>query len=107
MSDHAAPGACLTHPDAAARHALATFACIGNKAVVRTGPAAGTVGLVRLSSREVDARRRAHEERFAALLADFERLDLQPVVLSSADPDEVLGAFLDWAAVREQMPVLA
>jgi Domain of unknown function (DUF4438) len=45
-ADHAAPGACLTHPDTAARHALATYACVGNKAVVRTGPAAGTVGTV-------------------------------------------------------------
>jgi hypothetical protein len=45
-ADHAAPGACLTHPDAAARHALAAFACIGNKAVVRTGAAAGAVGSV-------------------------------------------------------------
>ena len=31
-SDHAAPGACLVHPDPAARHALATYACIGNPA---------------------------------------------------------------------------
>lgn len=45
-ADHAAPGACLTHPDAAARHALAAFACIGNRAVIRTGPAAGAVGTV-------------------------------------------------------------
>jgi hypothetical protein len=28
-------------------------------------------------------------------------------VLASAEPDEVLEAFLGWAAVREQMPVLA
>jgi len=45
-ADHAAPGACLVHPDAAARHALAAFACIGNRVVVRTGPAAGAVGSV-------------------------------------------------------------
>ena len=45
-ADHAAPGACLMHPDAAARHALAAFACIGNQVVVRTGPAAGAVGSV-------------------------------------------------------------
>jgi len=45
-ADHAAPGACLMHPDAAARHALAAFACIGNRVVVRTGPAAGAVGSV-------------------------------------------------------------
>jgi hypothetical protein len=44
--DHAAPGACLVHPDAAARHALAAYACIGNTARVRTGRAAGARGMV-------------------------------------------------------------
>ena len=44
--DHAAPGACLTHPDAAARHALSVYACIGNTARVRTGRAAGARGVV-------------------------------------------------------------
>lgn len=44
--DHAAPGACLTHPDAAARHALSAYACIGNSAQVRTGRAAGARGVV-------------------------------------------------------------
>jgi hypothetical protein len=45
-ADHAAPGACLMHPDPAARHALAAFACLGNRAVVRTGAASGAVGRV-------------------------------------------------------------
>lgn len=45
-ADHAAPGACLLHPDAAARHALTAFACIGNRVVIRTGPATGAVGSV-------------------------------------------------------------
>jgi len=45
-ADHAAPGACLLHPDPAARHALAALACIGNRAVVRTGAAAGAAGSV-------------------------------------------------------------
>jgi hypothetical protein len=84
-----------------------SFPPVGGLGVPLADPATGAIGLVRLSGREVDARRRAHEERFAGLLADFERLDLQPVVLSSADPDIVLGEFLGWAAVREQMPVLA
>jgi len=44
--DHAAPGACLTHPDDAARHALSAYACIGNQARVRTGRAAGARGAV-------------------------------------------------------------
>jgi Domain of unknown function (DUF4438) len=45
-ADHAAPGACLVHSDPAARHALATYACIGNEAVVTTGGAAGARGAV-------------------------------------------------------------
>ncbi len=45
-ADHAAPGACLVHPDPASRHALASYACIGNQARVRTGRAAGARGVV-------------------------------------------------------------
>jgi hypothetical protein len=45
-ADHAAPGACLVHPDPAARLGLATYACIGNRAQVRTGAAAGARGAV-------------------------------------------------------------
>ncbi len=44
--DHAAPGACLTHGDAAARHALVLYSCIGNEAEVRTGAASGARGAV-------------------------------------------------------------
>jgi Domain of unknown function (DUF4438) len=46
VADHAAPGACLVHPDPAARHALASYACIGNQVRVRTGQAAGARGVV-------------------------------------------------------------
>ena len=45
-ADHAAPGACLVHPDPAARHALAIYSCIGNQVKVRTGHAAGARGAV-------------------------------------------------------------
>ena len=38
--DHAAPGACLVHPDPAARHALAVYACIGNQRVGADRPGA-------------------------------------------------------------------
>ena len=44
--DHVAPGACLVHPEPAARYALASYACIGNPAEVRTGRAAGARGAV-------------------------------------------------------------
>jgi len=46
VADHAAPGACLVHPDPAARHALTGYACIGNQVRVRTGRAAGARGAV-------------------------------------------------------------
>jgi hypothetical protein len=45
-ADHAAPGACLVHPDPAARHALAVYSCIGNQVKVRTGHSAGARGVV-------------------------------------------------------------
>ena len=45
-ADHAAPGACLVHPDQAARHALVSYACLGNQVVVNTGAAAGATGVV-------------------------------------------------------------
>jgi hypothetical protein len=44
--DHVAPGACLVHPEQAARHALVSYACIGNPAEVRTGRATGARGAV-------------------------------------------------------------
>jgi uncharacterized protein DUF4438 len=44
--DHVAPGACLVHPESAARFALISYACIGNRAEVRTGRAAGARGVV-------------------------------------------------------------
>jgi hypothetical protein len=45
-ADHAAPGACLVHPDLAAGYALSAQACIGNPVTVRTGAAAGRAGTV-------------------------------------------------------------
>jgi hypothetical protein len=45
-ADHAAPGACLVHPDQSARHALTSYACLGNPVTVRSGAAAGAHGVV-------------------------------------------------------------
>jgi hypothetical protein len=63
--DHVAPGACLVHPEPAARHALVSYACIGNRAEVRTGRAAGARGAV-LGKRGEDGR----------LIAGFRQEDL-------------------------------
>jgi hypothetical protein len=45
-ADHAAPGACLVHREQPARHALTSFACLGNPVTVRSGAAAGERGVV-------------------------------------------------------------
>ena len=63
-------------------------------------PVTGRHGLVRLGRADALARRRANEERLAALLAAFADLGLDPVRLETADEDRVLAAFLEWAAAR-------
>jgi hypothetical protein len=63
--DHAAPGACLVHPDPAGRRALVSYACIGNPAHVRTGRAAGARGVV-IGKRGEDGR----------VIAGFRQADL-------------------------------
>ncbi len=63
-------------------------------------PESGEVVRVRLTSREVEERREHNQTRFARLLARFEALDLQPVLVSSAAADEVLEAFISWAEWR-------
>jgi len=50
---------------------------------------------------EVAERRRTHQERWEALLAGFAQVDLEPVVIRSAEPREILRAFLDWAETRQ------
>lgn len=56
-----------------------------------------------LSRAEVRRYREAHEDRLRSLLDGFRRLGLDPVVIGSADPDVVLGAFLDWATRRRRL----
>jgi uncharacterized protein (DUF58 family) len=54
-----------------------------------------------LRPREVRARRRAHEERWAALLAELAELDLEPIVVESVREADVLEPFLAWAEERQ------
>ena len=63
-------------------------------------PRSGRITHVRLSKQEVAARRREHEERLRALLEELTLLDLDPVLLSSSEPSDVLAAFLDWNEFR-------
>ena len=63
-------------------------------------PRSGRITHVRLTKKEAAARRRANEERLLALLDELTLLDLDPVLLSSSEPSDVLGAFLDWNEFR-------
>lgn len=60
----------------------------------------GRLAPVRVRRRETAARRTQNEERFRSIVEGFRALDLEPVVVSSSDPVEILAAFLSWADVR-------
>jgi uncharacterized protein (DUF58 family) len=64
-------------------------------------PRDGKVRAVRLRASEVAKRRAANEARRAELLDRLRSLGLEPVLVSSHEPTEILDAFLDWSAWRE------
>jgi hypothetical protein len=55
---------------------------------------------VRLTKREAARRRAANEDRLSSLMAELEAPGLDPVLVSTSDPVEILAAFLDWADMR-------
>jgi hypothetical protein len=57
-------------------------------------------GLVRLTTAEVAALRRDHEERLARLLRLFRGAGFDPLVLGTSSPTEIDTAFLRWAERR-------
>jgi hypothetical protein len=48
----------------------------------------------------VAARRVENEDRLAALVAGFEAIDIDPVVISTSDRAGILASFLDWSELR-------
>jgi uncharacterized protein (DUF58 family) len=77
-----------------------SFPDVAGVVVPLADPATGRVRLARLSRRDVAARREANERRYAELVARLEALDLEPVLLSTTEPAEVLWAFLSWSEQR-------
>jgi hypothetical protein len=63
-------------------------------------PSTGKVRPVRLTPREAAARRQANEERRVELVRDFRTLGVEPVLVESADPGDILQAFISWADHR-------
>ncbi len=78
----------------------ASFPDVGSVLVSLVDAATGRVSRVRLSRTEADERRVAHERRHAGIVTGFRALGLDPVVVTTTDPDDVLGAFLGWAEQR-------
>jgi uncharacterized protein (DUF58 family) len=60
----------------------------------------GRVSLAAFSEAEVVRRREANERRIRELVYDLRALDMDPVLLSSHDPRDVVFAFLSWADQR-------
>ena len=51
---------------------------------------------------EAARRREWNEQRFERLLARFEELDVEPVLLEDPEPETILERFLCWAEVRRR-----
>ena len=77
-----------------------SFPDISGIVVPLRDPRSRRVVHVRLTRKEADARRRANEERLASLLSEFQLLDLDPILVSSSDPTDLLASFLDWTELR-------
>jgi uncharacterized protein (DUF58 family) len=69
-------------------------------------PATGRAAPARLTKREVARRRDANEMRLANLLDDFRAFDLDPILVSSSEPGEILSGFLEWTELRRTRRVV-
>ncbi len=66
-------------------------------------PESGRLSYLRLGRSGALERRRVNEDRWQRLLQSFASLDLDPVVVGSADPSAVLVAFVAWSEQRMYM----
>jgi hypothetical protein len=63
----------------------------------------GSLLHVRMTEREAEERRAAHEERLRNLLESFGDLGLDPILISSHDAGPIRSAFLEWSERRLSM----
>lgn len=74
---------------------------LGRLVVPVADPVTGRVDLVRFSRRAAQARHDEHQARLAELLATFDALGLDPVLVGESSREAVLRAFLDWSELRQ------
>lgn len=77
-----------------------SFPDVGSVVVPVSDPSGGRPRSVLLSPREVRMHRAQNEERRRRLLHEFAALGFDPILLGTADPDEVDETFLQWAELR-------
>ncbi len=77
-----------------------SFPDVGGVVLPVLDPATGRVRTVRLTRRECAARREANELRREELVREFRGLGVEPVLVESTDPGEILRAFVAWADQR-------
>ncbi len=78
-----------------------SFPDVSSVVVPLSEPGSGRLRLVRLSRREARERRAANEERTRETIAELEALGLEPIVLTTADRDEIFTKFLEWVELRQ------
>jgi hypothetical protein len=79
-----------------------SFPDVSSVVVPLVDPASGRLKLVRLSRREARERREANEERLAETLGLLQGFGLEPVLVSTSDPEEIYTSFLQWVALRQE-----
>ena len=77
-----------------------SFPDVSGIAVPFRDPWTGRISNLRVTRKEAARRRGANEARLARLLDSFESIDLDPLLLSSDDPVDILAAFIEWADLR-------
>jgi hypothetical protein len=77
-----------------------SFPDISGTSVPVLDPGTGNISYLRMGRREVAERRELNEARWRRVLDIFLFLDIEPVILSSERPDEILDAFTWWSEKR-------
>lgn len=80
-----------------------TFPQVGGVVLPVADPASGQVHDVLVSAREARERASANEQRLEKLLAQFRRLDFDPVLLGTSDPRQIGDLFRSWAERRRRL----
>lgn len=84
-----------------------SFPAVGGIALRLADPVTGRVHEVRLTEAQADARRRENEDRVRGCVETFTELGLEPILVASAAPDEILVRFVAWADERVYAAVVA